>query len=202
MGTFSPSHNPSVKSQQPPRSTFSLPAWPRDLKLIILDLDDTLLDTTRLLIPIRHMEGEFVRRLQLPLPPMPGAWALLEYLRQHYKLHLLTQGKPAYQQMKIRSLGLVTYFTDFHFVNTQKGESKAQVFTALCKLYPAHQMMSIGNRLSTDLIPAKRLGLWTCWYRYGEGCEESWGSEDEKPDFIVYSHHDILSLCRISPVTL
>lgn len=175
--------------------------WPVDLRLVILDLDDTLLDTTRLLIPIRHIESEFVRRLQNPLPPMAGAGALLDWLSPRYQLHLLTQGRPNYQKMKIRSLGLVPYFNDFHFVDPQKKESKAQVFAKLCELYPPQHMMSIGNRLSTDLIPAKKLGLWTCWYRYGEGCEESWTSEDEKPDFIVYSHHDILGLCRTSPVT-
>lgn len=167
-------------------------------KLIVLDLDDTLLDTTNLLIPIKD-SPLFETKIREPLPLLPGAKNNLDYLKTKYTLILLTQGRPHFQKLKIKSLDIESYFTEIKICDPSNNENKAQYFKRIMNdsnILPKH-LLSIGNRRSTDLAPAKDLGWKTCWFCYGEHKEEPIQRPEENPDFIVYNHFEMIETCHL-----
>lgn len=164
---------------------------------IVWDLDDTLLDTTRWLIPIAKTPA-FFQRIQQPLPLMEGAQENLEYLKARYRLLLLTYGHVPSQQQKVRSLGIGSYFTAMHFVDPEKNETKTERFlTIRNELSPSENFLSIGNRRSTDLRGAKKVGGWTCWFAHGEHRDEASEVPEDEPDFSVQQHSELITVCKL-----
>jgi FMN phosphatase YigB (HAD superfamily) len=168
------------------------------LKHLIFDLDDTLLDTTQLLIPYRD-SPLFLKKIQEPLPLMEGALDNLKSLQKKYTLHLLTQGRPPLQEKKIQSLSISSFFKTITIVNPFLEETKKDFFQKFCSLHycQPQEVMSIGNRKSTDLGPAKECGFTTCWFAYGEHLNEPITQECEKPDFIIYHHFEMIKECQL-----
>ncbi len=169
-----------------------------NLKLIVFDLDDTLLDTTRLLIPIANTP-EFEKRISSSLPLMPSAKENLEYLKKKYTLVLLTQGKPKFQEQKIDSLKIRDFFKKIYIANAEIGETKADLFPEILKDFSCSpiEMLSIGNRMSTDIREAKKVGGWTCWFRYGEHQNEKVECAEDKSDFEIGNHQELISTCHL-----
>jgi putative hydrolase of the HAD superfamily len=168
------------------------------VKHLIFDLDDTLLDTTQLLLPIKDTP-EFFKRIAEPLPLMPGALENLKYLKNRYKLHLLTQGNPQLQEIKIRSLNISSFFDSIWIADPKKNQGKKEYFASFCEAHSAlaKEVMSIGNRKSTDIGPAKEMGFYTCWFAYGEHSSEEISNPNEKPDFIILNHFEMIKTCRL-----
>lgn len=169
-----------------------------DIKLIVFDLDDTLLDTTRLLIPIAKTP-QFEERITQPLPLMDGAKANLDYLKDRYDLALLTQGRPDAQKKKVLSLGIENYFKAKYFADPSANETKAQYFQKILdehKLPPA-SIISIGNRRYTDIREAKKLGMMTCLFHYGEHADEQVSQKEDIPDFTVINHKELINKCHL-----
>jgi FMN phosphatase YigB (HAD superfamily) len=166
--------------------------------LIVFDLDDTLLDTSKELLPIANTP-EYRDRINSPLPMLPGAQENLIYLSQHYRLFLLTQGDPEIQQLKIKNLGISSYFNSIFIANKLKGESKDQYFAEFVSkgLWRPHRCLSIGNRIKTDLLPAQEVGFKTCHFFYGEYLDELDSSMAPSINFIVYDHKDLLRTCSL-----
>ncbi len=169
-----------------------------DLKAIIFDLDDTLLDTTQLLIPIRH-SPLFLQTISMPLPLMEGAAQTLQALSQKFNLYLLTQGKPEYQSLKVKNTGIEYFFNKIYFVNPELSQTKEEFFLKIMTEndLQANYVMSIGNRTLTDIGPAKKIGLKTCWFAYGEHLNEAPLSDFEKADHVVYNHSQLLNLFMV-----
>lgn len=169
------------------------------IKAIIFDLDDTLLDTTGLLIPIARTPA-FEKRIREPLPLMIGAKENLEILSKKYQLFLLTYGRPEAQKAKVESLGIQNYFNALYFADPAKSEVKFDYFKKIPKehnLDPA-EVLSIGNRRKTDIGEAKQNGLKTCHFVYGEHQDEVAESEFDHPDFTVHNHSEILTKCQLN----
>jgi len=168
------------------------------VKHIIFDLDDTLLDTSQLLIPIRDTP-EFFTRIEQPLPLISGAIENLRYLKKRYRLHLLTQGRPSIQEIKISSLNIQPFFESIHIADPTQNQTKNEYFEKFSERFSAlsKEVMSIGNRKSTDLGPAKERGFYTCWFAYGEHVSEEIGNTNEKPDFIVFNHFEMIKKCQL-----
>jgi putative hydrolase of the HAD superfamily len=168
------------------------------IKLIVFDLDDTLLDTTRLLIPIARTQA-FEDRIVQPLPLMSGAKENLDYLRNKYDLVLLTQGRPDAQKKKVHSLGISDYFKKHYFADPSINETKAQYFQKIIDdsgLAPEN-IMSIGNRRYTDIREAKKLGMKTCLFHYGEHADEKISQNEDIPDFTVIHHKELIRECHL-----
>lgn len=168
------------------------------MRTIIYDLDDTLLDTTQLLIPIAGSQ-EYQKKIEGPLPLIAGASETLTYLKKKYTLLLITQGDVEIQKQKVKSLQIENFFTRIIYVDSKKGESKLNVFSDLNQqgVIHAQQFLSIGNRLSTDIYGAKINGGLTCWFKYGEHQNEKPTRPEEHPDYIVTSHQEIISICHL-----
>jgi putative hydrolase of the HAD superfamily len=168
------------------------------LKLIVFDLDDTLLDTTALLIPIARTQA-FEDRIRQPLPLMPGALENLKYLKDRYILTLLTQGRIDAQMQKVRSMNIGSFFKEQFFADPSQAKPKSLFFEQILRDFEIHpsQALSIGNRRSTDIREAKKVGYQTCLFRYGEHQNEVIEVIEDRPDFEVDSHQDLISVCRL-----
>ena len=168
------------------------------IRLIIFDLDDTLLDTTQLLIPIARTEA-FEKRIRQPLPLMEGALDNLEALSKKYKLALLTQGRAEAQKLKISSTGIEKYFEIIRIANPELKETKESFFREIVeslKIAPGTSL-SVGNRRTTDIREAKRVGILTCLFRYGEHQNEVAEIPEDVPDFEVSHHKELILKCRL-----
>lgn len=162
---------------------------------IIFDLDDTLIDTTGLLIPLANTP-EYTRRIREPLPLLDGAAENLEILKGKYKLALITQGHDIIQSMKIQSSGLASFFPFLRIVSPQ---GKPAAFEEFLKTsgFSAQEILSCGNRRSTDLRPAKALGMKTCFFEYGEHKGELPEGPEDIPDYVVSQHRDLIKVCQL-----
>lgn len=129
----------------------------------------------------------------------PGARELLHDLRSKYILHLVTAGHEATQRMKILILGLESTFDSIHIVDPSKGQTKGDAFKAIMAETRSHpsKMLSIGNRLDTDIAEAKRLGWKGCWIRYGEHAGTRPSNNNEAPDFSISNIQELVLACRL-----
>lgn len=168
-----------------------------DIRLVVFDLDDTLLDTTSLLIPIANTP-EFEKKIREPLPLMPGALENLQLFSQKFRLCLLTQGRTEAQKQKVESLGIAHFFSAMYFADPRKNESKGSFFHQIWQNsnLPAEKIISIGNRRSTDIREAKKWGMTTCLFHYGEHDNETIQVPEDAPDFTVKNHSNWSILCR------
>ena len=168
------------------------------IKALIWDLDDTLLDTTRLLIPIARTPA-FEKRIREPLPLMPGAAENLQILSAKYLCFLLTFGRVDAQKQKLESMKIQSFFRTCYFVDPQRNESKGQYFKQIpldWNLKP-EEVLSIGNRRSTDIGEAKDQKLVTCHFRYGEHQDEPILRPEDKADFEVHEHRELIKICHL-----
>lgn len=166
--------------------------------MIVFDLDDTLLDTTRLLIPIANTP-EFQQRIRSTLPLMDGASENLTVLSQKYQLCLVTMGNPETQRSKIQSLGIEKFFKKIYFANPENGQTKSNSFRQLLVDFgiSPEEFLSIGNRRSVDIRLAKELGAKTCLFVHGEHQNEKIELPWDKPDHQIHHHHELISGCRL-----
>ncbi len=168
------------------------------IKAIIWDLDDTLLDTTRLLIPIARTPA-FEERIRQPLPLLAGASENLIALSPRYLCFLLTYGRVEAQMQKLESCGIGSFFRACYFVDPAKQEQKGDYFAKIPQQWGLRpdEILSVGNRRSTDIGEAKANGLTTCLFRYGEHIDEPPTRPEDHPDFEVTDHHELISRCRL-----
>lgn len=226
----------------------------KQYKAIAFDLDDTLLDTSRLLIPLAaesacrrmidrglhcdlktclQLREELAHRLShadlfahiimevgcdhpheavqdaihafysppLPanLPLMEGARENLDHLRVDYDLFLVTLGQPDTQREKIRALGIEKYFREIFILDGFKGETKKSAFEKILHLrhLQPRELLSIGNRLSTEIRDAKKCGSDTCYFSYGEHAGEKPAEPADHPDFTIFHHQELIRTCRL-----
>ena len=165
---------------------------------IAFDLDDTLLDTSRILIPVAGTP-EFESLIGKPLPLMPGAKDNLESLKNKYRLFLVTQGDQKVQNQKIASLGIESYFREIYVAKAVPADAKRECFS---KIFSTHhllpqQMLAIGNRRSSEIRQAKKLGAWTCLMHHGEHINEPIEEPEDIPDFEIFNHQQLIKICQL-----
>lgn len=168
------------------------------IKLIVFDLDDTLLDTTTLLIPIAKTPA-FEKRIREPLPLLPGALENLIRLEAKYQLVLLTQGRLEAQQAKVKSTGIESFFDACYIADPKNAETKADYFLKIKKDFQLQdgEFLSIGNRRFSDIREAKKVGGLTCLFKYGEHQDELPEIAEDHSDFEVHAHKDLIRVCKL-----
>lgn len=223
-------------------------------KSIVFDLDDTLLDTSGLLVPMaslkacqamveaglcctleecmkmRHnlaaelshteiftqianhygtntkgkavhdaLEEFYNPEIPSVLPLMTGATENLLRLKEQYTLYLVTMGSYEAQAEKIRALQIEKFFKKIYVLNGFIGEKKEIAFTDILKIegHDAKALLSIGNRLSSEIRDAKRVGSDTCYFAHGEHVGEKAQYPEDHPDFTIYHHKDLIATCGL-----
>lgn len=139
------------------------------------------------------------RSVERDITLFAGTRDMLRDLRSRYRLYLVTAGAPGTQQEKIDILKIEDSFDEVHIVNIMRGESKGQAFASILKTHGGEPVryLSIGNRLDTDIAPAKRLGFKTCWVTYGEYAYTSPKDEFELPDYEIADMEELIPTCRL-----
>lgn len=223
-------------------------------KSIAFDLDDTLLDTSNLLVPQASLRAcekmlaaglrctldeclamrqnlaadlshtEIFTRIanhfgtnapgraihdaleefynpQVPetLPLLPEALENLQNLSERYNLYLVTMGSYESQVRKIKALNIEKHFKKIYILNGFIGEKKDSAFLDILratKHYP-HELLSVGNRLSSEIRDGKRVGADTCYFAYGEHVGEKPMYPEDHPDFTIYTHKELISKCGL-----
>ncbi len=93
-----------------------------------------------------------------PVHLMPGVGDLLEGLREHHRLLLLTKGEAEEQSSKVERSGLKHYFDHVEIVEEKDTAAYHRVILRHL-LDPDHTFM-IGNSPRSDVFPALDAGLW------------------------------------------
>ncbi len=133
------------------------------------------------------------------LPLLPGALENLEALQKKYALYLVTVGAQETQLKKIRALGVEKYFKKLFVLNGFIGEKKELAFQEIIKTekHPADQLLSIGNRLSSEIRDGKRAGANTCYFAFGEHVGEKAEYPEDHPDYTITAHKDLIKTCGL-----
>lgn len=100
----------------------------------------------------------------------PGGIPLLEEAQRSIPLFLVTQGDIYTQMKKVEALEVGSYFRHVFYVDPFAGESKLQAFEAILQQhsFDPEKVLSIGNRLDNEILFGKKLGMKTCYVRFGE----------------------------------
>jgi putative hydrolase of the HAD superfamily len=104
----------------------------------------------------------------LPYPEIPRM--LLTLRENGYKLYTATNGNAIKQWDKLIRLGIALYFEDV-FVSDEVGEEKSVIFfkDVLKKLKAIpEECVMIGDREDSDIIPAKKIGMYAIRVRRGK----------------------------------
>lgn len=224
------------------------------IKSIAFDLDDTLLDTSGLLVPMASQRAceamiaagvcvtleecmkireqlaanlshtEIFTRIvnqfgatqpgkavhdaleefynpEVPavLPLLAGATENLIHLKEHYNLYLVTMGSFDAQVEKIKALGVEKFFKKIYILNGFIGEKKESAFRDILAIegHKAEELLSIGNRLSSEIRDGKRVGATTCYFAHGEHVGEDAVYPEDHPDYTIQQHKDLISVCGL-----
>lgn len=99
---------------------------------------------------------------------MPGAEALLEALRDRYRLFICSNGTAVVQEGRLKSAGIGPYFEKI-FISEEIGFNKpSPEFFARCfeniPDFSRELTIIIGDSLSSDILGGINAGIRTCWF--------------------------------------
>ena len=104
-----------------------------------------------------------------PIQTTPSAFEVLQQLQNHHKLALVTYGIEAVQKAKMKKTGLDSRF--FSTIVVTKSGNKKPHYQTIFEAFggPASDVIVVGDRIASDLTPAKELGFRTVQIKWGRG---------------------------------
>ncbi len=137
----------------------------------ILGVDKKFLD-----VALGEMYGELPE--DLPIFPVEDALEILSELSGQHRMALVTAGQPKIQMYKLKKAGI-----DFSFFSkiivSEAGDKQRHYWDLLQALdLSPRQVIVCGDRIASDLSPAKKLGCYTVHMRWGRGLHSKGKSED------------------------
>jgi putative hydrolase of the HAD superfamily len=113
-------------------------------------------------IPARELSEVYLQKTPQKPHLIPYAKEVLDYLQPKYELHIITNGFPEIQAMKLQSGGIRAYF-NLIVTAENAGEKKPhrQIFDFAIQTLETEssECMMIGDNLQTDILGAKNAGL-------------------------------------------
>jgi len=100
---------------------------------------------------------------------LPHALEVIKELKdKQHKLTLVSYGNPELQKKKLEQTGIRNIFDKI--IITEE-HNKGELYWQLAELlnYPPEQVVVIGDKVKTDLLPAKELGMVTIQMQCGRG---------------------------------
>lgn len=133
------------------------------------------------------------------LPLLDGAIENILALKNSYSLYIVTAGYETAQNEKIRALGIESHFKKIFVVNSLAKERKFSSFEKILKIenIQPHELLCIGNSLSSEIADAKKIGAVACYFEFGEDRGTVSIESDEKPDYHVRKHSDVIAACKL-----
>ena len=135
-----------------------------------------------------------------PFPDVPKT--LAELRRRGYPLSLVTTGSPDRQRRKIHLLGLDHLFDEARGTlvlhdNRQHPLKDASLQRAAALLtLPPRQILSVGDKLDTEIAASNRLHMSTARLRHGRQKNRLPQTPDEQPDYEIDRISDLLRILR------
>ncbi len=108
-------------------------------------------------------------------------------------------GYESAQKQKAKALGIDQDFKKIFVVNSLQKERKLGSFEKILELenIKPHELLCIGNSLSSEIKDAKKLGAVACYFEFGEDRGPVSLNPAEKPDYHVKHHFDIIPTCKL-----
>ncbi len=127
------------------------------------------------------------RRIKEDIKLFPDTLNVLERIKTNYKIFLVTLGDPETQMAKVKLLGLENVFERIYYVNIQTGETKKSAYLEILNKTGVEpfEIVSIGNRIDTDVGFAKELGFLGVLFEHGEYLHLKPEATTEIPDIKV-----------------
>jgi len=126
-----------------------------------------------------------------PYPEVPQT--LMELKKRGYRLYVATNGDAVKQWDKLIRMGIHLLFEDV-FVSGEMGEEKGASFfrrvLAHVKANPSECIM-VGDRMDSDIIPAKKLGIYTVRIMQGP-----YSKQKGKADAKIRKFSELLGVAR------
>lgn len=138
------------------------------------------------------------------LAPFPEVVPLLERLREHHRIGLVSDGYLGVQQRKFRALGLEQYFGAVVFSDQlgrdywKPSQRPFQTVLAQLNVEPARSIY-VGDNPLKDFLGARQLGMKTLWVRRSDGeyRERTPPTPEHAPDLVVASLAEVEAAMRI-----
>lgn len=128
----------------------------------------------------------------LRVKTLPGAIELLQKLKDNHTLTIVSMGDSSGQLGKIKKAGIdPNWFSELIFT---KEYDKTEQYLYLQKKFASSvdECVVIGDKVDTDLFPAKKLGMKTIWMKWGRGLR--YQPKEDEVDFEV---SDMAGLTKI-----
>lgn len=138
-------------------------------------------------VEARHLAQTYETMLGATSYFMPGAQAMLDALRPHYRLYLVTNGMANVQYARIETAGLASYF-DALFISSDLGAVKPQqAFFDACFAqiddFAKERCVILGDGLNSDIKGGIQAGIATIWYHpQGVVNQSPWQPDAEVSD--------------------
>ncbi|WII72419.1 HAD hydrolase-like protein [Bdellovibrio sp. 22V] len=145
------------------------------------------------------LEEFYNPHVPVTLPLLPGSLENLEALKKQYNLFLVTMGSYESQVKKIKALNIEHHFKKIYILNGFIGEKKDSAFRDIVRSekHHPHELLSIGNRLSSEIRDGKSIGADTCYFAYGEHVGEKPQIPEDHPDFTISHHKELIQVCGL-----
>jgi len=116
----------------------------------------------------------------------PEIFPLLNYLKEKYKLYLVTDGSEVRQRMKIRKLGIEGYFEEIYIMNIPDC-SKNNFFKKILidNEFSPEEVVVIGDKVSSEIREGNSLGMHTVQFLHGHHRNKQPNNELEIPDYKI-----------------
>ena len=135
------------------------------------------------------------------ISPFQDTFPTLDELAvRKYRLCLVTTGRPERQRQKIRRLGLYAYFDQedgtlfFHDDRRVLLKDQALRQAAHSLGLPHARILSVGDKLSSEIAASKRLGMCTARLCFGRQKNQRPRTPEERPDHELNRLSDLLEL--------
>ncbi len=114
------------------------------------------------------LEKDYQDRLASSYLTIPGVFEMLDTLKEHYDLYIVSNGVASTQYSRLKASGLYSYFKDI-FISEETGFQKPQIefFQYVFQRIPAFdssKAIIIGDSLGSDMQGGVNAGIDTCWY--------------------------------------
>lgn len=132
------------------------------------------------------------------LSPYRNVVPTLSKLKKKYKLAIVSDAPRMRAWLRLVTMGIDPFFdVVITAADVRKTKEKGVPFKAalrILKIKPSEALM-IGDRLSRDIIPARELGIKTCYARYGVTYEKKQPKKGKSgADFEINNIKDLLKL--------
>jgi 2-haloacid dehalogenase len=114
------------------------------------------------------LEAEYQEMLASGHMVIPGTFELLDQLRGHFELYIVSNGVASTQYNRLHASGLFPYFQNI-FISEETGYQKPQIefFQYVFDRIPefdSSKALIIGDSLSSDIQGGINANIDTCWY--------------------------------------